>query len=169
MALEIVRLDPLHDRSLFRSGNPELDRFFLLYAGQNQFRHHIGVTYVAILDGAVVGYATVTPSEIHPLRLKVVKGKRLPKYPIPVLRLARLAVDERLQGHGVGSSLLRAVFAIAVQLADEVGCAGILVDAKTDAVAFYEKLGFIALAVEAGELGDRPIPLVMFLELDQLR
>jgi hypothetical protein len=46
-----------------------------------------------------------------------------------------------------------------------VGCVGVVVDAKPDAIGFYEKLGFVALDSLAGQLGDRPEPLPMFLEL----
>jgi hypothetical protein len=53
-------------------------------------------------------------------------------------------------------------------MADDVGCAGVVVDAKPEAAAFYERLGFSRLDVSAGELGDRPEPLPMFLALGQL-
>jgi hypothetical protein len=59
--VEIGRLRASDDRSRFRSGDPDLDRFFRSYAGQNQFRHHVGVTYVAVEDGDVFGYLTVAP------------------------------------------------------------------------------------------------------------
>jgi GNAT superfamily N-acetyltransferase len=100
--------------------------------------------------------------------LPATKRKHLPKYPVPVLRLARLAVDERYKGQGVGILLLRAVFALGSRMADDMSCVGVVVDAKPDAVAFYDKLGFARLEVIGGELGDRPQPLPMFLELGQL-
>jgi GNAT superfamily N-acetyltransferase len=169
MTFSVRRLEPDDDRSAFRSGNVDLDRFFLQYAGQNQFRHHIGTSYVAIDEaGFIAGFATVTASEIAPQALLASKGKRLPKYPLPVLRLARLAVDERATGKGIGRLLLRAVLLLATRMADDFGCAGVLVDAKPDAVAFYEKLGFVRLQSVAGELGDRPEPIPMFIELGQL-
>lgn len=169
MAFSIRKLSPHDDRSSFRSGDIELDRFFARYAGQNQFRHHIGTTYVGVDDaGVIVGFATVAPSELSPETRSSTKHKRLPKYPLPVLRLARLAVDERAKGKGVGSLLLRATFVLAATMADDLGCIGVVVDAKPNAVAFYEKLGFMKLDVVAGELGDRPQPLPMFLELGQL-
>ena len=96
MAITIRRLEPGHDRMNFRSGNIDLDRFFVRYAGQNQFRHHIGTTYVAIDDhGVIAGFATVAASELMTAALPQSRRKRLPSYPLPVLRLARLAVDER--------------------------------------------------------------------------
>lgn len=110
----IIRsLAPGDDRSAFRSGNIDLDRFFQRFAGQNQFRHYVGVTYVA--------------------------------------------VD--------GESLLRYVFSLAHEMASRIGCVGVVVDAKSEAVPFYERFGFEALDVEAGRLGDRPVPMPMFLEL----
>ena len=86
----------------------------------------------------------------------------------PVLRLPRLAVDERAKGQGVGRLLLQAVLALAAKMAADFGCIGVVVDAKPAAVAFYEQLGFVPLEVIAGELGDRPQPLPMFLELGQI-
>jgi len=165
MAIEIRRLGPEDDRSAFRSGHVELDRFFQPYAGQNQFRHHIGTTYVAVDAGVILGFATVAPSEIAVLALPAARRKRLPQYPLPVLRLARIATDERARGQGVGSALLRAIFALAEQLAADFDCVGVVVDAKSDAVGFYDRLGFVRLEVDAGQLGERPEPTPMFLEL----
>ena len=168
MAFEIHKLAPEHDRSRFRSGNADLDRFFTRYAGQNQFRHHIGTTYVAVAAGNIAGFATVSASEISPDTMPASKRKHLSRYPLPVLRLARLAVDEGYKGQGVGSLLLRAVLQLASRMADDMGCVGVVVDAKPDAVAFYDRLGFVPLEMVGGELGDRPQPLPMFLELGQL-
>jgi GNAT superfamily N-acetyltransferase len=163
VTLTVRRLEARDDCASFRSGNIELDRFFTRYAGQNQFRHHIGTSYVAVEGGAILGFATVAASELTSAHLSAAKRRRLPAYPLPVLRLARLAVDERARGRGVAQALLRFVFALAQ--AEEMGCVGVVVDAKPEAVTFYEKLGFIALEATAGLLGDRPEPLPMFLEL----
>jgi GNAT superfamily N-acetyltransferase len=164
--ITVRRLEPDDDRTNFRSGNVDLDRFFVRYAGQNQFRHHIGTTYVAVDDGGVImGFATVAAAQLTTADLSQSKRKRLPAYPLPVLRWARLAVDERHQGWGVANELLRAVFTLAQRMAADVGCLGVIVDAKPEAVGFYEKLGFIEVEAAAGQLGDRPQPTPMFLEL----
>jgi GNAT superfamily N-acetyltransferase len=165
VTLEVRRLRPDDDRTGFRSGEPDLDRFFHRYAGQNQFRHHLGTTYVAVVAGSIVGFATVAPSSIHAADLPETRQKGLPAYPLPVLRLARLAVDERGRGQGVGLALLRTVLVLARKLSKELGCVGVVVDAKPGARSFYERFGFEALPVLAGELGDRPAPTPMFLEL----
>ena len=163
--IEVRALQPGDDRSRFRSGDPDLDRFFIRYAGQNQFRHHLGVTYVAIDDGAIIGFATVAASHVEAEALPNAATQRRIPYPLPVLRLARLAVDERSQGHGVGRDLLRFVFRLAHDMSGRVGCAGVLVDAKADATAFYEQYGFIRMPMVQGELGDRPLPRPMFVSL----
>ena len=167
--MTVRRLEATDDREAFESGDVDLDRFFRRFAGQNQFRHHIGTTYVAVGDdGIIAGFATVTASEIASEKFSVARRRRMPGYPLPVLRLARLAVDRRARGRGTGGLLLRAVFALARRMADDVGCVGVVVDAKPQAVAFYGKLGFLPLEATAGELGDRPLPLPMFIELGQL-
>ena len=173
MNITVRRLERGDDRSGFQSGTIELDRFFQLYAGQNQFRHHLGTTYIAVEGGdevsaasKLVGFVTVAPSEIAP---PTTSQKKRRAYPLPVLRIARLAVDSRAQGRGIGGVLLRAVFGLAVKMSEELGCVGVVVDAKPEAVGFYEKLGFIPLEMVSGALGDRPQPTPMFLEVGQLR
>jgi GNAT superfamily N-acetyltransferase len=82
-----------------------------------------------------------------------------------VLRLARLGVDTRAQGLGVGKVLLRHVLALAVEQRDRIGCVGVVTDAKPEAVSFYQGLGFIAVeGVREGLLHAEPMP--MFLAID---
>ncbi len=93
MAEVAVRaLEPEDDRSGFVSGDSDLDRFFQKYAAQNQFRHHVGTTYVAVIDGRIVGFATVSAASIHVDDIPEKLRRRLPRYPLPVLRLARPVV-----------------------------------------------------------------------------
>jgi GNAT superfamily N-acetyltransferase len=167
-AIEVRALTPSDDRTAFRSGDPDLDRFFIRYAGQNQFKHHIGTTYVAVEEGRILGFVTVSASHIEAPKLPRSVRRKLPQYPLPVLRLARLAVDQPARSKGVGGVLLRAVFILARELADRVGCIGVVVDAKPGAVGFYERYGFTKLEVLQGQLGDRPEPLPMFLPLGRM-
>ena len=163
--MEIRALRETDDRSIFRSGDPDLDRFFSKYAGQNQFRHHIGTTYVAVEGNHIGGFATVAPGTVEGQALPA-RRQRLPRYPVPVLRLARLAVGEAEQGQGVGGALLRHVFFLALKMSEEYGCAGIIVDAKPDATNFYARFGFSPLETVEGELDSRPRPTPMFLPLE---
>jgi hypothetical protein len=61
-AVEIRPLARDDDRGGFSCGQNELDRFFEHYAGQNQFKLHLAVTYVALAEGRIVGFATVAPA-----------------------------------------------------------------------------------------------------------
>src|SRR3954453_2145677 len=148
--MEIRALRESDDRSLFRSGDADLDRFFHDFAGQNQFKNYVGVSYVAADEGHILGFATVAPAHIEIEELPIATRRKLPRYPLPVLRLARLAVDASAQGQGGGAQLLRFVLRLAYRMANEFGCVGVVVDAKPQAVDFYEKYGFIT--VEAVEV-----------------
>jgi GNAT superfamily N-acetyltransferase len=165
----VVEIRPLakdDDRTGFCCGQSDLDRFFEYYAGQNQFKLHLAVTYVAVLEGRVVGFATVASSSVERATIPSARlRKRLPSYPLPVLRLARLGVDLRARGVGIGTALLRHVLGLALDQRDRSGCVGVVVDVKEDAAAFYGRLGFEALPhVREGLLASEPLP--MFLPID---
>jgi predicted N-acetyltransferase YhbS len=166
--MEIRPLRHSDDRARFCSGDADLDRYLHRYAGQNQFLHHVGATYVAIQDDRVVGYATVSPGAIAIDDLPEPSRRRLPKYPLPVLRLARLAVDQSFKGQGLGLSLLRFVMRLAVQMAEDLGCIGVVVDAKPGAVGFYAQFGFLPMEVLEGQSAERPQPMAMFLAVQEI-
>jgi GNAT superfamily N-acetyltransferase len=162
-ALEIRPLHPDDDRSAFSCGQAELDRFFEHYAGQNQFKLHLAVTYVATADARILGFATVAASSLERNRLPSARlRRRLPAYPLPVLRLARLGVDIRAQGMGVGGALLGHVLKLALDQRDRLGCVGVVTDAKPNAIAFYERYGFARLeGVREGALHGEPTPMFL--------
>jgi GNAT superfamily N-acetyltransferase len=124
---------------------------------------------VAIESGRIAGYATVAPAHLEIDTLPETARKKLPAYPLPVLRLGRLAVDESVRGQGLGKELLRFVLRLALRLAEDYGCTGVLVDAKADAVSFYERLGFLRLEVVLGQSDTRPAPTAMFLPLADIQ
>lgn len=163
--VEIRLLRREDDRSTFSSGEPALDRFFQHYAGQNQFRLHLATTWVAARGTDLLGYATVTSGSLERRTLPDPGVRaRLPDYPLPVVRLARLAVDRRAQGLGLGTALVRHVLHLALAQRDAVGCIGVVTDAKEEAVSFYASLGFAPLeGVREGSLHGDPVP--MFLGL----
>jgi GNAT superfamily N-acetyltransferase len=156
------------DRTSFSSGDLRLDDYFRRFAAQNQFKHKLGVTYVALEGARVLGFATVSAGGLERDALPAQVRKRLPRYPLPIVRLARLATDVSARGQGVGRELLAAVIALAIRLQDEVGCVGVVVDAKPDAIAFYQKHGFIPLEALEGEASSRPAPSPMFFALSSV-
>ena len=163
--MEIRGLREDDDRSRFRSGDADLDRFFHRFAGQNQFKHYVGVTYVAIDGGSILGFVTVAPGQIEIDALPPTSRKALPRYPLPVLRLARLAVDESARAQGLGRLLLRFVLNLAVRMSKDYGCVGVVVDAKPGATEFYAKLGFVPVDAIEGRSDARPQPIPMFLSM----
>lgn len=166
---KVVEIRPLtrdDARDQFSCGHADLDRFFEHYAGQNQFKLHLAVTYVAVAEARIVGFATVAASSLERASVPSPRlRRRLPSYPLPVLRLARLGVDTRAQGLGIGRALLRHVLGLAIEQRDRIGCVGVVTDAKPAAVTFYEGLGFEPLAgVREGLMVSEPQPMFLGIE-----
>ena len=163
--IKIRILKKSDDRSSFSCGEMELDYFFQKYVGQNQFKHYIGVTYVATDEETILGFATVSVGNLMRDDLPLKSQKKLPMYPLPVLKLSRVGVDRQFQNQGVGKELMRTVFKLALEQKERFGCVGIVVDAKENAVEFYKKLGFINLDVKKGITRTYPMPRTMFLSM----
>jgi predicted N-acetyltransferase YhbS len=104
--------------------------------------------------------AASVPRENFPK--KYVRG--LPPYGLPLILLARLAVDQRFAGKGLGHALISEAFNIGLRVADDVGCRCIITDAYRDRVDWYARYGFVALegAAEGG-------PQRMFLDIRTIR
>ena len=130
MTVEIRALERTDDRQAFHSGDEALDLYFYKYAGQNPFRHHVGVTYVVVEGGRVLGFVTVSPGSLDAGDLP--SGRRAPPYPVPILRVARFAVDESARELGLGKALLRfaGIRKLAEKMMTELGCVGMVLDAK---------------------------------------
>jgi predicted N-acetyltransferase YhbS len=127
------------------------------------------VTYVAIEDREVLGFVTIAPGHLEIEDLPAEARAGLPRYPLPILRLARLAVGRAVQGRGVGSELLKFVLRLATRMADEFGCVGVVVDAKSGAQRFYIRYGFVAINAVQGQSDARPQPLPMFLSMRKIK
>jgi GNAT superfamily N-acetyltransferase len=147
----------------FDCGILELNDYLRKYAKQNDTKG-VAKTFVAIADTddrVVLGYYSVSMAELQRESLPEAAQKRLPGYPIPVMRLGRLAVDRSIQGQGLGKQLLMECFARAVRLSPEIGIVGVMVDASNQqAKEFYLKYGFIPL-------NDKPMSL--FISLSTLK
>ena len=117
----------------------------------------------------VFGFETVAPRHLDADSLPQRARKKLPRYPIPMLGLARLAVDRSARSMGIGGQLLRFVLKLASRMADEAGCAGVIVDAKPGAIDFYTKYGFAAIELIEGQSDARPEPTPMCLMMPEIK
>jgi GNAT superfamily N-acetyltransferase len=136
------------NRDNFDCGIPELNDYLKKYARQNH-QKGIATTIVAIKPTGcpdVLGYYSVSMSEIQRESLPEEERKRLPRYPIPAMRIGKLAVERTLQGKGLGKALLMECFRLAVRLSSDVGIFAVTVEAINEqARTFYLKYGFIPL------------------------
>jgi len=100
-------------------------------------------TYV-LADGLrVLGYYALTPAAVDRRDLPERHARGMLAHPIGVILLARLAVDQSLQGKGYGRALLADAAVRTLQAAELVGARAMLVHARDDrAASFYERLGF---------------------------
>ncbi len=136
-----------HDRSAFTCGKPALDEFLRTRVSQYEKRR-LGKTFVAVLQGEqrVRGYYTLAAGAVAFEHLPTVASTKLPKHPIPVILLARLAVDLSVQGQGLGEKLLLDALQRSLDLSDKLGAHAVEVDALDDsAISFYVKYGFSPL------------------------
>lgn len=139
-------LDPeaLQTRSTFDCGSEPLNRYLASTASQHEARN-ITRTFCAIDASGIVGYCSLTNASVHisALSPEVLKRYRLPTHLLPVVRLARLAVDRRHQRRGIGNILLVEAMRKVLSVANESGCVGLVVDAKdAAAAAYYTGFGF---------------------------
>jgi GNAT superfamily N-acetyltransferase len=143
----IERLDRSHERGEFTCGKPPLDDFLRVLVNQYEKRN-LGRTYVAVRMGEkrVSGYYTLATGAVSFQDLPHAAAKKLPKHPVPVILLARLAVDRGVQGQGLGQALLFDALRRCLELADRLGFHAVEVDAiDQQAQAFYSKYGFAPL------------------------
>jgi GNAT superfamily N-acetyltransferase len=143
----IERLDRAHERAEFRSGDASLDDFLRTRVSQYEKRN-IGRTYVAVQAGdrRVYGYYTLASGAVAFQNIPVAASRKLPKHPVPVVLLARLAVDQTVRGRGLGEALLIDALKRCLKLARALGIHAVVVDAiDPKASAFYQKYGFVAL------------------------
>jgi GNAT superfamily N-acetyltransferase len=152
ISLRVEKLHRTHAVEQFTCGQPELDRFLTRHALQAQ-QANSSQTYVAVGDSEIVGFYTIVAGEVQHTEApeRIVKG--MPRHPIPLLVLARLAVHIKAQGRGVGSGLLLDALGRTLQVADIIGVRALAVHAKDDqAITFYQHFGFTPSPTDARHL-----------------
>ena len=141
--LHVTKLGAKHDRTSFDCGNEALNRFIQLHALQGQ-QAGISQTYAAVEGKRIAGFHTLVVGQVMHDQAPERLARGLPRFPVPVVILARLAVDNGWQGKGLGAALVKDAMRRVLQAADIAGVRAMVVHAK-DALAqsFYEPLGFL--------------------------
>ena len=141
--LSLVPLSAEHNLSGFGCGNNELDRWLIDHAQASQ-KADLARTYLVIDGDAVAAYVSLTTGSIRPEHAPKRYARGMPRYPIPTILIARLAVDRRYQRQGLGSRLLADALRLSVAASDTAAARVVVVDAIDDqAAAFYRRWGFI--------------------------
>jgi GNAT superfamily N-acetyltransferase len=139
----VEKLRPDHPIEGFDCGREELNRYLLRYAWANQ-QAGAAQTYLGLVGDSVIGYHTLAVGQVSREEAPERLTKGLAKHPVPVMLLARLAVDRHWHGQGVGKALLKDAMQRTLQAADIAGIRAFAVHAKDEeAKRFYEKFDFI--------------------------
>lgn len=153
----IVLLNKHHQRSEFDCGDPELNLYLRDRAAANAARN-LSRSYVitpSATSSEIHGFYTVCLAQIEHYELP--ETVAAPAYPIPVVRLVRLAIATAYQRQGLGALLLIDACRHSLEIAARAGLLGMVADAKNqDSCLFYQKFGFIPLQDD---------PLNLFLRL----
>lgn len=145
MSFKLVAIKDIPKAKLkkFDCGTEVLNEFLSRYSFKNDILG-IGKTFVAFNKNEdVIGYFTLAAAQVLFEDIPDNYRAKLPRYPIPALRIARLAVGKNLQGKGIGKWLLTQAFIKIIHVAEITGLYFIIVDAKETSKSFYEHYGFI--------------------------
>ncbi len=160
MELFITPLNKRHDRKNFDCGEASLDLYLHRYANQD-IRRRVNRVFVASPPDEpqrVIGYFSLSAGSLAAADLPKKFRHRLPRYPVPVALLGRLAVDRSYQGQGLGAVLIADALQRIALASQVMGVYAVMVDALNETAAeFYRQFGFIQLPSQ---------PLKLFLPME---
>ncbi len=160
MNIKIIPVSKSINKKDFNCGIDDLNLYLRQFAIPND-KKNIGKTFVAVYESnksQVLGYYTVSMAQILFNELPDLMKKGIPKYPIPAMRIGKLAVDLCFQGKNIGILLLKDAFLRAINVSSKVAIYCVIVDALNEkAKSFYIKFGFIPFE-------ENPLTLVLPLQ-----
>jgi len=138
----VEKLSEAHEFLAFDCGKESLNRWLRGFALVNQ-KSDSARTYVVHRNGSVAGYYSMTAGSVRPEEAPSRVAKGLAKHPIGVILIARLAVNRREQGKGLGKALLKDALLRSAAAADTIGARAVLVHAIDESARrFYERFDF---------------------------
>jgi len=146
VALSVEELDPKrHDRASFDCGVEALNRYLKTLAVQHRAKG-IATTFVLVdskQPAEILGYYCLSAATLAFERLADADRKGLPRYPIPAVRIGRLASSVAKRGMRLGELLLQNAIKRTLEARAALGVYAIVVEAKdTLAESFHRKYGF---------------------------
>lgn len=160
MTLPIWREEAIaksHDRQGFDCGDAAMNDFLRRYARQSH-EQNASKTFCAIdaeTPDRVLGFYTLAPAAVAHGAVPATMTRGLAQHDVPGFRLARIAVNRSVAGHGLGGQLLAAAALRCLRVANEAGGVLLIIDAKGERAAqWYASYG-------AEPLRDSPLTLVM--------
>lgn len=139
---KVSKLGAADNVDAFDCGSPALNQFLQRYALLNQ-KANSAQTYVCCVEGVVIGFYSLAVGSVELESAPARISKGLAHHPVPVMILARLAVDRAHQRKGLGQALLKDALLRTAQAADIAGIRAVLVHAKDDAARqWYESWEF---------------------------
>ena len=145
-------LNSSHDTLSFDCGKAPLNQFLQRYALVNQ-ANGSARTFVSLSGGQISGYYSLAAASAEHAAVPARISKGWARHPIPMLLLARLAVDLEAQGQGLGRSLLQSALGKYLQASEVIGCRTLMVHAIDEAaIGFYQSYGFEPSPVDAAHL-----------------
>ncbi len=127
----------------FDCGVEELNTYLRRFAKKND-KLNVGRTYLLLDEGVTVGFYTASMGSMEFQSLPPKHSTKLPRYPLPVFRICRLAVDKKFRQKGFGKFILMEALLNAWSVASKVAIYAVVVDAKDEnAKKFYQHYGFM--------------------------
>ncbi len=160
MDLTISPFSKTHDRKSFNCGEPSLNKYLQQYASQD-IKRRINKVFVLSPPDApqkVIGYYSLSAGSLNANDLPEKLRRRLPRYPVPVVLLGKLAIAKSHQKQGLGSILLADALQRVALASQVMAVYALVIDALNEQAAeFYRQFGFITLPSH---------PLKLFLPMD---
>jgi GNAT superfamily N-acetyltransferase len=137
----ITPLNDMENVMDFCCNDEELNDF-LQNDALNDHQNMYSITHLVKHQGEIIGFFTLSTDTIHISNVDGIEFSDYRYRKLPAIKIARLATHKDYEGGGVGKYMLGKILEITFNLARDVGCSVITVDAKLNAIGFYMKYVF---------------------------
>ncbi|HJJ39256.1 MAG TPA: GNAT family N-acetyltransferase [Methanocorpusculum sp.] len=156
--LRVIQLNKDTDLSTFSCSEPQLNEF-LIQDSLNDHENLYSITHLVLSGNEIAGFFTLITDNLSISRLEKTAYQDYHYQKLPAIKVARLATAKKFEGKGIGRRMIIEIYKYVYTITKYAGCRLITVDAKQDAVGFYQKFAFRTAA------GKKDTPFVpMYLD-----